>query len=49
MPPETHDTPPGIGDAAARERLLALARRFQAAADEALRAEGEPLPALTSR
>jgi hypothetical protein len=49
MPPETHDTPPGIGDDAARERLLGLARRFQAAADEALRAEGEPLPALTSR
>ena len=49
MPPETASSPAGIADAAARERLLAMARRFAAAADQALRAEGEPVPALSSR
>jgi hypothetical protein len=43
MPPATESSSTGIADASEREQLLSLARRFAAAGDHALEAEGEPL------
>jgi len=45
MPPASAGTPPGIADEAQRRELLGLAERFAAAGDEALRFEGERVPA----
>jgi hypothetical protein len=41
MPPETASEPAGIADAGDRERVLGLARAFEATAELALRHEGE--------
>jgi hypothetical protein len=48
MPPASADTPPGIADEAYRTELLGLAERFAALGDEALRFEGERIPAAAA-
>lgn len=49
MPPASADTPPGITDEAYRKELIGLAERFAALGDEALRFEGERIPAAAPR